>query len=276
MIIDKKWLFQHYKDENVRLIDCRFNLQQKEAGIQQYLKEHLPGAAYFHLEEDMSGSVKEHGGRHPLPDINQFIRKLESIGISNETIVVAYDNGEEPYASRLLWLMEYIGHTKVYILDGGYSKWKQSGYPLETEVVSFSNSKYNPDLQENIISTYEEVKDISYKGRNKSVLVDSRDYRRYAGIEEPIDKKPGHIPNAINFPWTECFEDGYFHSNEMQHKRFKELNLNQEIIVYCGSGVTATPNYIALKTAGFTNVKVYIGSYSDWVSYNDNPVGKIE
>ncbi|MGM9929398.1 MAG: sulfurtransferase [Bacillus sp. (in: firmicutes)] len=268
MIIEKEWLLDHYSD--VRVIDCRFHLQNKEFGKWQYEKGHLPNAVYFHLEEDLSGVVTEHGGRHPLPDLEQFKAKLEAAGINNDDTVIAYDEATGPFATRFLWLMKYIGHEKVYVLNGGYAKWKEAGWKVDSEIPSFSKSTYTIQVQEELLASYEEVKRASVEGG--TVLLDSRESQRYKGMIEPIDRIAGHIPNAVNMPWEDGLKDGMFLDSTQQKERFAELNPNQEIIVYCGSGVTATPNFVALKSAGFQQVKVYIGSYSDWVSYKDNPI----
>jgi len=268
LFVEKEWLRNHY--ENVRVVDCRFHLQNKNEGKKQYEQDHLPNAVYFHLEDDLSGPVMEHGGRHPLPNLNELKEKLEAVGITNDTVVVAYDEATGPFATRFLWLMKYCGHEKVYVLNGGYSKWKEAGYEVDAKIPTFTKSSYNVHVQSELLASYEEVKQVSQYGG--AVLLDSRESRRYEGKEEPIDRIAGHIPGAINAPWMDGVKEGVFLDAEQQKERFSALEPTHEIIVYCGSGVTATPNYAALKSAGFEKVKVYIGSYSDWVSYKDNPV----
>ena len=272
MIIDIEWVRDHYEDQNVRLVDCRFHLQEKGLGRRQYLENHIPGAVYFDLEKDLSGSVQKHGGRHPLPDMAEFIRKLENAGISNDTTVIAYDSGTDAIAARFCWMLEYVGHKNAYLLNGGIGRWKKEGLALEAAESVYPSVTYIPSRRENVLATYSEVKEQVRNPSNGKALLDSREYSRYAGMAEPIDKRPGHIPGAINVPWMEGLEDGLFQEREKQKLRFRHLNPDTELIVYCGSGVTAAPNYIALKQAGFQKVKVYIGSYSDWVSYDENPV----
>lgn len=274
MLVEKEWLLNNLHNKKIRIVDCRFNLQNTNLGTEQYGNDHLPNAVYFDLAKDLSGVVEKHGGRHPLPNLLDFKEKLSNAGIRNDDIIVAYDGGEGSYAGRFLWLMKYIGHDEVYVLNGGYKHWKEAGYPLENRLPLTERSDYELSVQTDMLASYEEVKKLSETRNNSQILIDSRDSIRYSGIEEPIDKKPGHIPGAINIPWTEGFQDGLFKTKESQQDRFKTLDPNKDIIVYCGSGVTATPNYMALKEAGFQNVKVYIGSYSDWVSYDENPVEK--
>ena len=280
MIVEKEWLVKRMGNENFSIVDCRFDLSNKEYGKQQYNHGHLPNAIYFDLELDLSGEVKNHGGRHPLPDLEQFKLKLEKAGISNDSIVIVYDSGEGTFAgafaARFLWMMKYVGHEKVMILNGGYSKWVESGYPIESEIPTVTESTYTIHVQEKMLATYELVKDFTLTRPKQTVLIDSREYKRYAGIEELVDRLPGHIPGAINEPFMEGLKDGCFVSKEEQEIRFKHLDRNKTLIVYCGSGVTASPNYVALKEAGYENVKLYVGSYSDWVSYEDNPVEKVE
>ncbi|MEH6942459.1 sulfurtransferase [Bacillus sp. JJ722] len=272
MFIEKEWLKDQLNNPRVRIVDCRFHLQQKELGQQQYNQDHIPGAVYFHLEKDLSSAVAEHGGRHPLPSLESFKQTLEKAGIQNNDLIVAYDGGDVAFATRFMWMIKYVGHDQVGVLNGGYNQWKEAGYPTEECVSRFSTSTYQLNVQAHLLAHYEEVKQISQSESDSKILIDSRDYNRFSGKEEPIDKRPGHIPNAVNYPWTEGVENSRLLGKEKQQERFHELDRNKEIIVYCGSGVTATPNYFALKEAGFDNVKVYIGSYSDWVSYDENPV----
>lgn len=272
MFIEKEWLKDRLNNSQVRIVDCRFHLQQKELGQQQYNQDHIPGAIYFHLEKDLSSAVTEHGGRHPLPNLENFKQTLEKVGFRKNDLIVAYDGGDVAFATRFMWMMKYVGHDQVFVLNGGYNQWKEAGYPTEQTVSNFPASAYQLDVQEHLLAHYEEIKHISQTAPDNKILIDSRDYKRFAGKEEPIDKRPGHIPNAINYPWSDGVENSTLLGKDKQQERFQNLDRNKEIIVYCGSGVTATPNYFALKEAGFDNVKVYIGSYSDWVSYDDNPV----
>ena len=274
--VDAKWLNERLEDENTRVVDCRFKLGNPDEGRLLYDQGHIPGAVFFDLEKDLSGTVEEHGGRHPLPETSRFKEKLQHAGIDNETTIVVYDGKEGAFASRMWWLLKYVGHEKVFILNGGFDAWEKSGYPTDDSVPHYQQTNYITHENRDMLASYEEVEEIALKGTASAVLIDSRESRRYLGIEEPIDRIPGHIPTAINKPWMEGFEEGFFKPSAEQEKRFKDLDRDQPIIVYCGSGVTATPNYIALKEAGFKNVRLYAGSYSDWVSYLENPVSKGE
>ena len=272
--VNKEWLVKQLENPEVKIVDCRFELGKPEEGEQQYETSHIPGAFYFDLEKQLSSPVAKHGGRHPLPDIEQFRSEIENAGIDHTKKVVAYDSGEGQFASRFWWLLTYIGHENVYVLNEGFKGWIEAGYPTSKDVPKAKAATFEVNLQKEMLASYEDVREIVRNKRNSPVLVDSRDEARYLGEVEPIDRVPGHIPGAINKFWAEGMEKGSFKAQAEQQKRFAELDKEEPIIVYCGSGVTATPNYMALKMAGYQNVKLYAGSYSDWVSYEENPVAK--
>ncbi|MDF2788252.1 MAG: sulfurtransferase [Neobacillus sp.] len=271
-IIDKEWLLKNLNDPHVRIVDCSFSLADSNKGRQEYEKNHIPGASYFDLEKDLSGEVSEHGGRHPLPNIEKFIDKLELAGIDVNTTVISYDQGEGAFAARFWWLLQYLGHEKVYVLDGGFKGWNEGNYPVTSDVPTFNKATFKPKMNHDLLASMEEVRTVSGGQDSKTILIDSREERRYLGLEEPIDKKAGRIPGAINKPWFEGLNSGYYKQAEDQIHRFTDINPENEIIVYCGSGVTAAPNYLALKAAGFQKVKLYLGSFSDWISYQENEI----
>lgn len=267
-----EWLKEKLGDVNVRIIDCTYHLSDPSKGNEIYRLKHIPGAVYFDLASDLSGQVQSHGGRHPLPDMEIFKRKLEEAGISNHTTVIAYDGGEGCFAARFWWLLKYAGHQNVFVLDGGMKAWEKAGLPVTDMIPEYKPAKFAVQLDHSILASYEEVKQRTIT--RSTVLIDSRAKERYLGLNEPLDRIPGHIPGAVNCEWTEGFKDDYWKSQEEQKKRFLHLQKKDDIIVYCGSGVTATPNVIALLEAGFKNVKLYAGSYSDWVSHPENEVVK--
>ncbi|SEM51126.1 thiosulfate/3-mercaptopyruvate sulfurtransferase [Mesobacillus persicus] len=272
--VNKEWLVDQLGNGQVKIIDCRFELGKPNEGKRLYQESHIPGAYYFDLEKQLSSPVSTHGGRHPLPDIDQLRLEIEKVGIDNAKTVVAYDGGEGQFASRFWWLLTYMGHENVFVLNEGFKGWEEAGYPTTEDVPELEPASFKVDLQEEMLATYEDVKEIVSNKKNSPILIDSRDEARYLGEVEPIDRVPGHIPGAIHKFWAGGIEQGSFKTEEEQGKRFAELAEDEPIIVYCGSGVTATPNYMALKMAGFHNVKLYAGSYSDWVSYEENPVAK--
>lgn len=268
-----EWLRKMLDDEDVRIVDCTYSLTDPLHGKRMYETKHIPGAVHFDLSEDLSDIAKEHGGRHPLPAVHALKNKLEKAGITEKTTVVAYDSGEGCFASRFWWLLKYMGHPDVYVLDGGLQKWEKAGYPLTDVKPVYKAATYTLRLNHNLLADIEDVK-AAIENR-QSILIDSRARERYIGLIEPLDAKPGHIPGAVNHEWTEGFNSGSWKSRKEQASRFSDIDKESDIIVYCGSGVTATPNVIALLESGFKNVRLYAGSYSDWVSYPENKVEKV-
>lgn len=276
MIVTVEWLREHIEDENVRIIDCRFDLANPNWGREKYEEEHILHALYFDLNLDLSSPVTEHGGRHPLPNIEEFADKLSQAGIGEHTTVIAYDSQAGAKASRLWWLLNYVGHEKVYILDGGFPAWKENGLHTTPNIPVIARKPFIPEIQENMLVTMEDVRGKIRAGANMT-LIDSREPKRYAGAEELVDSKAGHIPTAVNYFWKDgILESGHLKNEEEQQGRFQNLDKEKETIVYCGSGVTACPNIVALKLAGFQNVKLYTGSWSDWISYPENQIAKEE
>ncbi|KOO50742.1 sulfurtransferase [Priestia koreensis] len=256
-------------DPSVRVVDCRFDLGNRSTGAHVYKEAHIPGAVYAHLEEVLSSPVLEHGGRHPLPSVDNFVSYLEAQGITNDTKVIAYDDQGGAMASRFFWLMKYVGNQETYILNGGFQAWKEAGYDVTKDVTSYPKASYTPMVQHDMKVDMEQLKN---KLLTEDVLViDSREEKRYKGLEEPIDAKAGHIPGAQNKFWKGILKsEQRWASAEELRAHFSDIDRTKEIIVYCGSGVTACPNIVALLEAGFTNVKLYPGSWSDWITYEGN------
>jgi thiosulfate/3-mercaptopyruvate sulfurtransferase len=269
--VDVTWLHEHLGDEEIVIADCRFILGQPDAGAEAYAAGHLPGAVYFDLERDLSGKVGAHGGRHPLPEPEQLARKLSEAGVDDTRLVVAYDDQGGAMAARLWWILKYYGHERVRLLDGGLQQWVNAGYPLTRDVPAPKKSVFYPRIQSHWLVDAGGVK--QRLGRADTVLIDSREEKRFWGLEEPIDRVGGHIPGARNYFWKRVFTpEGLLKEKSALQELFGGLDARQEIIVYCGSGVTACPNVLALTEAGFTNVKLYGGSWSDWISYPDHPI----
>ncbi|MGO4732244.1 sulfurtransferase [Paenibacillus sp. 2KB_22] len=270
-IVSMRWLLARMYEPDVVIADCRFLLGQPEAGRQAYEAGHIPGAVYLDLEKDLSSPVSAHGGRHPLPDPDMLANRLAKAGIGSNSRIVAYDDQGGMNASRLWWLLRYIGHEQVYIMDEGFSAWQNAKFPVTQDVPVQIPSSFEVNLQPQMLASVQDVQQASVTG--SAVLIDSRDTRRYAGLEEPIDAKAGHIPGALNYFWKDVLDwDGRWTGTEVLEERFSKLDKDGAIIVYCGSGVSACPNVIALEEAGFSNVRLYSGSWSDWISYEGNPV----
>lgn len=261
--------------ENMVIIDVRYQLNDPEAGRRAYLTSHIPGAVYLDLKEDLSGEVKKHGGSHPLPNRHTLAERLGNLGIDEHTKVVIYGESNDMFAARCLWLFQYLGHEMATILDGGWSAWVKEGNEVTAEIPSYQVKTFELQPAKNDTVDIDEVK-VKLKD-NSAVLIDSRARSRYLGDTEPLYEKAGHIPGAKNYFWKDVLdEEGNWKSIEELNHHFAALSKEDEIIVSCGSGVSACPNVLALKQAGFKNVKLYPGSFSDWISYADNPVKKGE
>jgi thiosulfate/3-mercaptopyruvate sulfurtransferase len=250
---------------DVIVVDCRFSLTDADAGEKQYRESHIPGAVYLHLQRDMSAPVAEHGGRHPLPDPAQFCDRLAALGIGRDTAVVAYDATGMAYATRLWWMMTGLGYTDVRVLDGGLQAWLNAGGELTDEI--------SRPLPVSAHSAFGYAACVDIDGLKQSlaagaILIDSREEKRYRGLEEPVDPVAGHIPGAMNYPWQSVTdEQGVALDRAQQLLRWQELEPDRELVVYCGSGVTACVNILSLRLAGREDVKLYAGSWSDWCSW---------
>lgn len=261
--------------QSLVIVDVRYDLMNAEAGAEAYRAGHLLGAHYANLSHELSSPMRENGagGRHPLPEPAQLARYLGSIGMNVHSHVIAYDDQGGAMASRLRWLLQWLGHQgDVSVLEGGYKGWEEAGYPVATEIPQkVAGIEYEFALNNEIVVDRSYV--LNAIGQAGIVIIDSRDGARYRGDTEPMDKAAGHIPSAVNHFWQEGKRtDGTWKSASEQAERFSTIDKDAEVIVYCGSGVTATPNVFALQEAGFRNVKLYAGSWSDWSSDSGNPV----
>lgn len=256
--------------KGIVIIDVRSHLTKPHYGKEQYNIAHIPGAFYLDMKEDLSSPVKEHGGKHPLPNINELSKKLGEIGVDHTRKVVFYDDGTGAFASRAWWILNSIGHEDTMILEGGIQAWKNAGNAVTEKVPQANSVIFTPNLSYNHTVTMQEVKkrDIA-----KTVLIDSRSYDRYVGEVEPLYHKAGHIPGAKHYFWKDVINpDNTWKDKETLRKQFRTLEDADEIIVSCGSGISGCSNIVGLKRAGFTNVKLYPGSFSDWISYEENDV----
>lgn len=271
--ISPEELLDNIDFKNLVIVDCRFNLMDKEYSKKSYDKEHIKNARRIDLETELASEVREHGGRHPLPSIDVLKDTFDNLGISNDSVVIAYDDGDLAGPSRLWWILKYLGHDEVYVLDGGISEYKKIGGKTDNQPVSYKKGNFILNANENLKVDMQYVRE---KLQDKDVVViDSRENIRYIGEHEPVDKKAGHIPGALNYFWMDILKKDdecvKLKNKEELNKHFEYLRNYKEVIVYCGSGITACTNSLALNEIGIAN-KVYTGSFSDWISYNDNEI----
>ncbi|MFK4475396.1 thiosulfate/3-mercaptopyruvate sulfurtransferase [Paenibacillus sp. RC73] len=274
-IVSKRWLLARLYEPDIIVADCRSLLGQAGAGRAQFNEDHIPGAIHFDLEEDLTAPLGEHGGRHPLPYADTLAARLSRAGINADSRIIAYDDQGGMMASRFWWLLRYLGHEQVYVLDESYSAWKEAKFPVTADQPIRIPSTFVANVQPQMLATMQEVQRVSAGSVTVGsyTLIDSRERPRYLGLEEPIDQAAGHIPGAVNFFWKEVLnEKGILKNVEQLEKHFASLDRNAEIIVYCGSGVSACPNVLALGEAGFSKVRLYPGSWSDWISYEENSI----
>lgn len=237
---------------------------------------HIPGAYFAHLDEDLSGDILPGiTGRHPLPeDFDVFATKLGNWGIDSSKQVIVYDQSHGGIASRLWWMLNYLGHENVAVLDGGWKKWIEENREVTQVIPDDQQIKFEYEKQDNWIELMDEVR--RWISDPSKQVVDARAAIRYAGIEEPIDPVAGHMPGAVNYPFLENVDEEHqWKSKQDLHKRFAKL-FNKfdadDMIVHCGSGVTACHNLLAMKHAGYQMPKLYPGSWSEWITQAENPV----
>ena len=270
-LVPPTWLHEHLNDPDLVVIDCRFALADPDQGRQLYEQEHVPGAVYFDLNRDLSSPVQVHGGRHPLSDWDDFTAKLEAAGVSSAnggkpTRVIAYDDSRFAFAGRLWWLLKYLGHDAVAVLDGGFQAWQRAGYSVSTTMPEPKAGQFRPSPRTDWIVTREDVR--QRKDQDGVMLIDSRAPERFRGEVEPIDPVAGSIPGAVNYFWQAVtHNDGLMRPTAELKQHWSELGNGKEVMVYCGSGVTACVNLLSQALADQPIGKLYVGGWSDWCSY---------
>jgi thiosulfate/3-mercaptopyruvate sulfurtransferase len=260
-------------DSGLCLVDCRASLQDPLAGRAAYEQGHLPGASFADLLEDLSGPiVSGKTGRHPLPSIDVLVEKLRGWGIGPASQVVVYDDAGGAFASRLWWLLRWLGHDTVALLDGGYSAWVAEERPLTRELPRSSRGAFAAAPRRALLATVSEIAAPQSSARK---LFDARAPERFRGDVEPIDPVAGHIPGAVNLPFAENLRQGRFVSPaELRERLSRALGdtAPEEAIVYCGSGVTACHDVLAFARAGLPLPRLYAGSWSEWITDPARPI----
>jgi len=272
-LITAATLQAHLDDPDWVVVDCRFNLADPAAGRRAYQAGHIPGARYAHLDEDLSAPVTATTGRHPLPDPARLAATLGAWGIGPGTQVLAYDDlGGMLAAARLWWLLRWLGHTAVAVLDGGLPAWTRAGLPLSTDVPVIAARTFIARPDDRLWLTVEQVQGLPAH----ELLLDARGAARYRGEMEPIDPVAGHMPGALNLPTeSNLAADGCFLPAAALRARFAALLGERpaaRVVHSCGSGVTACHNLLAMEVAGLSGSRLYAGSWSEWIRDPQRPV----
>ncbi len=261
-VVDAEWLVDHVHEEDLVVADCRWYLGQPGAGRRAYDEGHVPGAVFLSLDTDLRAVTGP--GRHPLPRQLTFAQTLGRVGIGNRHIVIAYDDRGGAVAARLWWMLDRLGHERVSVLDGGLVAWTAAGGQLVTETPDPSPEAYTAtDEPWPVTVSRSEIR----LGARNSILVDARDAPRYRGDEEPVDPVAGHIPGAVNVPYTGNLDpNDRFLAPKLLAERFASVGITAgtDVTVYCGSGVTACHDILAMEIAGLGRPHLYPGSWSDW------------
>jgi thiosulfate/3-mercaptopyruvate sulfurtransferase len=275
-LISTSVLAMHLEDDPVAIVDCRFKLGDESWGEQAYVAAHIPRALYAHLDRDLSGPKTGTNGRHPLPDPDALTRTFTRFGITSGVQVVAYDQDNGMFASRLWWMLRWLGHDAVAVLDGGFAKWTAEGRDTRSGTETRAAQTFIAAPRPDLLATVDQV--AALRADHNWRLVDARAPERFRGDVEPLDRVAGHIPGAVNHCYqTNLDAEGSFRSPE-ELRAHMQATLGDHpadrIVCYCGSGVTACHNLLALEHAGLTGARLYAGSWSEWSSDPARPVEK--
>lgn len=274
-LIDAPTLLAHLGDAGWTIVDCRFRLDDAAWGEAEYARLHVPGAVYAHLDRDLSGVKTGRNGRHPLPEAAALAEALGRIGIDAGVQVVAYDQDNGMYASRLWWLLRWMGHPAVAVLDGGFAAWTGGGLPTESGAQPTAARRFIGRPHAASVADVTAVEAIS-GGAAPGLLLDARAAERFRGELEPIDRVPGHIPGAVNLHFQRNLDErGRFLPADTLKAQFEATlagTAPDAVVAYCGSGVTACHNLLALEHAGLTGARLYPGSWSEWSSDAARPI----
>jgi thiosulfate/3-mercaptopyruvate sulfurtransferase len=275
-LVSTATLASHLDDPSWLIADCRYNLKDEEWGLPQYLAGHIPGAVFVNLAHDLAGERTGTNGRHPLPSPEAMAATFGRLGISPATQVVAYDQDAGPYASRLWWMLRYLGHDAVAVLDGGWAKWIREGRPVRSGEEGRAPTAFTPRVRKEMRVTVDEA--AMRVGDPGVLFVDARSPERYEGRPDPLDNVPGHVPGARNrFYKDNLADDGTMRSADALRADFERVLGDRpadQVVMYCGSGITACQNVLAMEHAGLRGMKLFAGSWSEWEADPTRPTEK--
>ncbi|MBC54689.1 MAG: sulfurtransferase [Gammaproteobacteria bacterium] len=277
LLISAPQAVEQLVDADVLVFDVRFKLEDPGYGAQAYTESHVPGAIYLDLDRDLSSPVIPGvTGRHPLPDPDVFEARLREMGLRHSDRVMIYDDGPGFYAARLWWLLTWLGHGNVSVIDGGLKAWREAGLPLTTErTVRAWPGDFTARPDDTLLVSADDVLSQITEQREKPgyVLLDARAQERFRGEQEPIDPVAGHIPGAACLPCSGNLDaEGRYLPPQELRARFPDVDAGQSLVCYCGSGVTACHNILAALIAGLPMPRLYAGSWSEWITVPERPV----
>lgn len=276
-LVDVDLLRTRLDDPDWVVADCRFNLMDPAEGARQFAEGHIPGAVFADLDRDLSGPVTAATGRHPLPDPAAFAATLSRWGVDSSVQVVAYDAAGGAFAARLWWLLRWLGHPRVALLDGGWPAWQASGGPVSTDVTTPTARDFRFDHPDNLAWVNEDYL-LANISAGRDLLLDARATPRFRGEMEPIDPVAGHVPGARNLPLDgNLGADGRFLPPDELRRRFVAVvgeRSASSVIHMCGSGVSACHNILAMERAGLPGSRLYAGSWSQWIRDPARPIAR--
>lgn len=264
-LVNAKELNGLLEQQHLVILDCRYSLADFDMGRRDYFQSHIPGAVFMDIGLDLSSPViKGVTGRHPLPHPEVLAATLRAAGINPESQVIAYDQSNGMYASRAWWLLHWLGHPGVALLDGGFNAWIAEGFATDNQCYPPRKGNFKASLQPHLTVTRQQV------AEGKDQVIDSRDYKRFIGETEPIDPVAGHILGATCIPFMDNTDDkGFWKSTDFLNQKFSDVILEAEPdpVFYCGSGVSACHNIFAYHLATGREARLYPGSWSEWINY---------
>ncbi|MBA3532607.1 MAG: sulfurtransferase [Ardenticatenales bacterium] len=271
-LISAEALREHLGDPAWAVVDCRFKLDDPAAGRARYLEAHIPGAIYADLNKDLSALATPDEGRHPLPALDTFRATLGAWGIAEGVQVVCYDDQGGSIAARLWWMLRYLGHEAIAVLDGGLPTWRAQGYSTASGAETRPPAHFQGEPHPEMLASMDELLERS----PATLLIDSREAARYRGEIEPIDRVAGHIPGARNRPFAQNLAPaGTLRPAEELAETWQSAlgtHAAEEVVVYCGSGVTACHNLLALEVSGLSGARLFVPSWSGWSASPERPV----
>ena len=267
-------LAEQLGDSTWLIADCRYNLNEESWGRVEYEAAHVPGAVFVDVAHDLAGPRTGTNGRHPLPTIDDMAATFGRLGIADDIQVVAYDQDAGAYASRLWWMLRYLGHDAVAVLDGGFAKWTREARPVRGGIQTRTLARFTPRPRKEMRVTVDET--LTHLGDPSVLLIDARSPDRYAGRPDPLDTIYGHIPGARNRYYRNNVSDpGTLRSGQELKADFEQVLAGipaNQVVMYCGSGITACHNLLAMEHAGLAGARLFAGSWSEWESDPNRPI----